>query len=215
MIAYLGSSILPAWLEAAKIRASVRSITKSLPGVLALTGYHLYIYMMRPLLTGDAHKAFNTQQGRMDPATSTQREKLAVHDNPSPSRYEFVQGKSRSVQFDSAARYGARFSTEIYTRGVPLSFTPLLRLKRCHACDQWHSSRVSTPLTVTTINFVQTLKAHAQQARGGSLTKQVYVRQPCRLSVQAYLQCHLERRSFNHPGSIEVRSSLGKEVLCA
>jgi hypothetical protein len=26
--------------------------------------------------------------------------------------------------------YGARFPTEIYTRGVPLSFTPLLRLKR-------------------------------------------------------------------------------------
>jgi hypothetical protein len=25
--------------------------------------------------------------------------------------------------------------------------TPLLRLKRCHACDQWHSSRVFTPLT--------------------------------------------------------------------
>jgi hypothetical protein len=35
-------------------------------------------------------------------------------------------------------------STENYTRGVPLSFMPLLRLKRCHACDRWHSSRVST-----------------------------------------------------------------------
>jgi hypothetical protein len=29
---------------------------------------------------------------------------------------------------------------------MPLSFTPLLRLKRCHACDQWHSSRASTCL---------------------------------------------------------------------
>jgi hypothetical protein len=28
------------------------------------------------------------------------------------------------------AVYGARFWAEIYTRGVPLSFTPLLRLKR-------------------------------------------------------------------------------------
>jgi hypothetical protein len=44
-------------------------------------------------------------------------------------------------------QYGARFSTGICTSRMPLSFTPLLRLKRCHTCDQWHSSRVSTPLT--------------------------------------------------------------------
>jgi hypothetical protein len=44
--------------------------------------------------------------------------------------------------------HGARFSTEVYSRGVPLRFTPLLRLKkRCHACGQWRSSRVSTFLT--------------------------------------------------------------------
>jgi hypothetical protein len=30
---------------------------------------------------------------------------------------------------------------------MPLSFTPLLRLMRCHACDKWHSSRVVAPLT--------------------------------------------------------------------
>jgi hypothetical protein len=30
---------------------------------------------------------------------------------------------------------------------MPLVPTPLLRLKRCHACDQWHSSRVFAPLT--------------------------------------------------------------------
>jgi hypothetical protein len=44
---------------------------------------------------------------------------------------------------------------------VPLVLTPLLRFKRCHACDQWHSSRVhlcSLPHTVTTVNSVQTLK---------------------------------------------------------
>jgi hypothetical protein len=43
--------------------------------------------------------------------------------------------------------YGARFSTRSFHSRVPLSFTPLLRLKRCHACDQCHSSRVFTPLT--------------------------------------------------------------------
>jgi hypothetical protein len=41
------------------------------------------------------------------------------------------------------------FWIEVYTQGVPLSFTPplLLRLKRCHAFDQCHSSQVCTPLT--------------------------------------------------------------------
>jgi hypothetical protein len=42
--------------------------------------------------------------------------------------------------------HGARFPTEIYTRGchwIPRMFDPTL----FHACDQWHSSRVSTPLT--------------------------------------------------------------------
>jgi hypothetical protein len=38
-----------------------------------------------------------------------------------------------------------RFRTEFCTRG-------------CHACDQWHSFRESTALTVATINYVQTLK---------------------------------------------------------
>lgn len=57
------------------------------------------------LRPGDASKAFNTQQGRFDPATSTQREKLAVHNNPSPSSYEFIAGKTRAVQFDAAKRF--------------------------------------------------------------------------------------------------------------
>jgi hypothetical protein len=44
------------------------------------------------------------------------------------------------------ARCGARFSTAISTRGMPLD--PMhVRLKLLHACDQWHSSRASTPLT--------------------------------------------------------------------
>jgi hypothetical protein len=45
---------------------------------------------------------------------------------------------------------------------MPLSFTPLLRLKLLHACDQWHASRASvlvfTPLPVHIVNCVQTLK---------------------------------------------------------
>jgi hypothetical protein len=57
------------------------------------------------------------------------------------------KGKLALVQRLANGSCGARFPTEIYTRGVPLSFTPLLRLKRCHACDQWHSSREFTPLT--------------------------------------------------------------------
>jgi ferredoxin len=40
----------------------------------------------------------------------------------------------------------------------PLSSTPLLRLKRCHACGQCHSSRVFTLLPVDTENSVQTQK---------------------------------------------------------
>jgi hypothetical protein len=50
--------------------------------------------------------------------------------------------------------YGARFSAGGFTRGVPLRFTPLLlQLKRCHACDQLHSSRVFTPLTGSHCKF--------------------------------------------------------------
>ena len=40
----------------------------------------------------------------------------------------------------------AFFDRNLHSR-MPLSFTPVLRLKLLHACDQWHSSRVFTPLT--------------------------------------------------------------------
>jgi hypothetical protein len=58
-------------------------------------------------------------------------------------------------------RHGARsfFDRELHSR-VPLSFTCLLCLKRCQACDHWHSLGRSRPLTVTTVNSVQTLKAY-------------------------------------------------------
>jgi hypothetical protein len=46
---------------------------------------------------------------------------------------------------------------------VPLSATPLLRLKLLRACDQWHSSRVSTHTLspVDAVNSVKTLKVDA------------------------------------------------------
>jgi hypothetical protein len=53
------------------------------------------------------------------------------------------------------------FPAAIYTRGVQLSFTPLLRLKRCHACDQCHSSRVSFALTGWHCNFRQNTEGAA------------------------------------------------------
>jgi hypothetical protein len=55
------------------------------------------------------------------------------------------------------------FPTGICDRGVPLSFTPLLRLKLLHACDQRHSSRgCSLLLSVDTVNSVQTRKAEPE-----------------------------------------------------
>jgi hypothetical protein len=40
----------------------------------------------------------------------------------------------------------AFFDSNLQSR-MPLSFTPLFRLKLLHACGQWHSSRVFTSLT--------------------------------------------------------------------
>jgi hypothetical protein len=50
------------------------------------------------------------------------------------------------------------FSDVLLHSTMPLSFTPLLRLTRCHACDQYHSFRVFTLLPVGTVNHVATLK---------------------------------------------------------
>jgi hypothetical protein len=50
--------------------------------------------------------------------------------------------------------HGARLSAEIYIRGCclgshacSLEALASARLKLVHACDQWHSSRLCTPLT--------------------------------------------------------------------
>jgi hypothetical protein len=56
----------------------------------------------------------------------------------------FLEPASVTVAFQP---HGARFSTEIYTLSrYPLDPTHV-RLKLLHACDQWHYSRVFTPLS--------------------------------------------------------------------
>jgi hypothetical protein len=44
-----------------------------------------------------------------------------------------------------------------------LGFTPLLRLKRCHACDHYYPSQKATFLPGSTANTVATLKGAALQ----------------------------------------------------
>jgi hypothetical protein len=47
-----------------------------------------------------------------------------------------------------------------------------VRFKRSseHACDQWHSSRVFTPLIVAIINYVETLKARTVAKYHGAMS---------------------------------------------
>jgi hypothetical protein len=53
------------------------------------------------------------------------------------------------IRHSEPAGHGARIFIKRYphSRRVPLKFTLLLRLKRCHAYNQWHSAAVATPLT--------------------------------------------------------------------
>jgi hypothetical protein len=74
-----------------------------------------------------------------------------VHLASMPIALDFTQilGDSRKDSYVSLGAIYVRcafFGRNLHSR-MPLSFTPLLRLKRCHACDQWHSSRVSMFLT--------------------------------------------------------------------
>jgi hypothetical protein len=55
-----------------------------------------------------------------------------------------------------------RFFRQNSRSRMPLSFTPLPRLKCCHACDLCHSSRVVTLLADHTVNCVPTLKGLAR-----------------------------------------------------
>jgi hypothetical protein len=49
----------------------------------------------------------------------------------------------------------AFFDINLHSRML-LDPTPVFHLKLLHACDQRHSSRVSTNLTITTINYAET-----------------------------------------------------------
>jgi sialate O-acetylesterase len=54
----------------------------------------------------------------------------------------------KNVGYATNADHGTvRVSDRNLHSRIPLNLTPLLRLKRCHACDQCHSSLVSTPQT--------------------------------------------------------------------
>jgi hypothetical protein len=81
-------------------------------------------------MLGHVHPAAPTILSEVDPAMLK-----GLRRKPSPT----AAGSSFVMR-------GALFSTEIYTRGCHL-FPRLLHLKLLHACDQCHSSRVSTFLT--------------------------------------------------------------------
>jgi hypothetical protein len=85
-------------------------------------------------------------------------EQLATKPASCPVRCPSLSSSQASLP--NLAYYGPRFPTNIYTRGVPLSFTPLLRLKRCYACDPmaFFSDVYLQPLTFTTVNYVAILK---------------------------------------------------------
>jgi hypothetical protein len=55
------------------------------------------------------------------------------------------------------------FSDRIVHLRMPLDPTHV-RLKRCHACDQWHSSRKVTAFIVAIINHAETLKVDRPSA---------------------------------------------------
>jgi hypothetical protein len=73
--------------------------------------------------------------------------------------HKFHHNTEGRLGVDDNDTYGARLSTGVYTRGVPLKiFTPLLRLKRA-------GLRCSLLLPVGTVNCVQTLKVHGRHVR--------------------------------------------------
>jgi hypothetical protein len=60
----------------------------------------------------------------------------------------FVRCPSLSISQPSLATncglHADPCTVPVFRQYISLGFTPLLCLKRCHACDQWHSSRVFT-----------------------------------------------------------------------
>jgi anaphase-promoting complex subunit 8 len=58
--------------------------------------------------------------------------------------HEYLELKNPPAAIEAYRRARCSVFDRNLNSRMPLGFTPLLRLKRCHACDQWHSSRVST-----------------------------------------------------------------------
>jgi hypothetical protein len=57
-----------------------------------------------------------------------------------------IEDQSVAVGADAAPVVRCAVSDRNPHSRIALVPTPLLRLKRCHVCDQWHSSRLSTVL---------------------------------------------------------------------
>jgi hypothetical protein len=105
---------------------------------------------------------------------------------------------------------------------MPLSFTSLLRLKRCHACDQWHSSREYTALTIAIINYAETLKAiknFTVDEQRLKMAQQQLIRklQNNQLKVanlaRGYVQSFFLRRKFTLEDAIELHAFAPLEAL--
>jgi hypothetical protein len=77
-----------------------------------------------------------------------------------------------------------------------------VRLKLLHARDQWHSSRVSTPLTFFIVNYVETLKVWETLCTVRVFRQPIYTRDAIGLTMllrlkryHAYDQWHSSRVS--------------------
>jgi hypothetical protein len=95
------------------------------------------------------------------------------------------------------------FDKHLHSRGVPLSFTPLFRLKRCRAYDQWHSSLVFTPLTGWHCKFRQSTEGTSSQC--GRVLLLLWQRHHAKEGLQGVVMgthCHLQRRPHTWRGDV-------------
>jgi hypothetical protein len=84
-------------------------------------------------------------QGTTDCSAYFNEESVSEHLNGATCKLTTSRLLTVSLGQDSHVVYGARFPIGIYTRGC--HWFPRLMASSEQACDQWHSSRVSTPLT--------------------------------------------------------------------
>jgi hypothetical protein len=81
------------------------------------------------------------------------------------NRFLDLQGRKHSSLYDLIMGARCAFSDKQLHSRMPLDPTHV-RFNSEHACDQWHSSRGSTPLTVVTINYAETLKVQRRHLIG-------------------------------------------------